>query len=255
MGTLSKNYRHRRNHLFQRVHDMAAATHRELHVSCRSPLCFYLIVVLAGLLIFARPISAFASGIVSPIPQSTAQIVQYRPVEVYVLWGNSCQWQGPVALRGDPASTPTQACKNAAAEWNARPDLNFYCTNSSTSNWGSQLYYASDSGGNCSFYFCGLGPPPSNVTNCNQTYGRVEGYVTCPAGYTISGSTCLTNTCPANATLSGSTCTCDAGYQARPHWDKLCACRHLPGYAIEQSAFHRRMLDFSGGWKRSGCQQ
>lgn len=55
---------------------MAGMNRNELRDSCRSLFYFYLFVILAGLLIFVRPVSAFASGTISPNLQYASVITQ-----------------------------------------------------------------------------------------------------------------------------------------------------------------------------------
>lgn len=162
--------------------------------SSRSSFSFYLIVVLAGMLVFMRPIPAFASGsveVIYPPPAMTSPIG----------WGTACFEMNGQGLCG--VRTAGAAC----SYWNTQYGWTF--------NWTGQVIALS-----CDMWNCPM-------TRDGKTYNFTLELVTpavCPASYAWDPLTgkCIRSKCPDHASpsqpvcVSPVICTCDDNYVPDP---------------------------------------
>lgn len=189
------------SNLFKGAPAMAGASRIEPRDSCRKPFRFYLFVILTGLLIFARPLPAFALEVASP--------TSYPGFDI-----------GGHGIYG--VRTPLDACYY----WNGQYGWTFRMT--------GEINVLSPTSWNCPRTrdgmtydtYVGLATPAvCPVTSGGLPYvwnyktGYCERSLTCNTGYKLdaAGTSCIPDVaCPAN--MSGSPCACNpGGYVPNPN--------------------------------------
>lgn len=189
------------SNLFKGAPAMAGAFRIEPRDSCRKPFRFYLFVILTGLLIFARPLPAFALEVASP--------TSYPGFDI-----------GGHGIYG--VRTPLDACYY----WNGQYSWTFRMTGEinvlSPTSWNCPR---TRDGVTYDTYVGLAAPAVCPVTSGGLPYvwnyktGYCERSLTCNTGYKLdaAGTSCIPDVaCPAN--MSGSPCACNpGGYVPNPN--------------------------------------
>lgn len=213
--------------IFKRVRDIASATRNEPHGCCHHPSRFNLILVVA-LLIFTRPLSAFASGTVLPQPLPplyTGGIVTYHAISAF----GGGPWLEP------PQITPEAACGLILDQAVGLKYINPHTvtTTITFTLWVSLSRYESISvpGAECIATWEYKNTDPTWTGTWTGSLGAMQTGAKCPDGYQWNGNAtsftadyCIRlpqpPRCPANSTGipadNPTTCICNDPYVPDP---------------------------------------